>query len=138
VKDREAAVLVVEDDYQLGEMFHHMLSPAYKVALVSTVSQAVQALHNEEFAVAVVDIGLPDGSGFDVCEAIAAIQPAVAMLMMTGANADEYRAAVARLGAHAVLAKPIQFKMLTAFIRVALKRYREVKGEPEDDGELHA
>ena len=79
------------------------------------------ALAAKPFAFVVLDVGLPDGSGFDVCKAIRA-RSAVPVLFLTARNTELDRVLGLELGGDDYLVKPFSPRELTARIKAILRR----------------
>ena len=63
-------ILVVEDDLALSAGLCFELDAGYLTVAAYTVRKAVQLLENEEFALVLLDVNLPDGNGFELCREI--------------------------------------------------------------------
>jgi two-component system, OmpR family, phosphate regulon response regulator PhoB len=99
--------LLVEDDLQLGKTLSRQLTDqGYKVQWCQTVeSYKTQEAHS--FDLAIVDLNLPDGSGFDV---IAKLN--IPVIIMTAQNSPENRLQGLELGVYDFIPKPFLFKEL--------------------------
>ncbi len=116
---RSLRILLVEDHEDTRQILQRLITRAgHTVTTASTVSQARQALIEETFDLLLSDLGLPDGSGWDVVAALrekSAI-PAVAMSGF-GMEADRARSHAAGFTEH--LVKPVAAESL----RDLLMRY---------------
>ena len=64
-------ILLVEDDLSLIEGLEFSLPKnGFRVEVASTVKDAVAALNNPSYDLLLIDLGLPDGSGFDICRKV--------------------------------------------------------------------
>jgi two-component system catabolic regulation response regulator CreB len=79
------------------------------------------ALATKPFALVVLDIGLPDGSGFDVCKQIRA-RSQVPVLFLTARTTELDRVLGLELGGDDYLAKPFSPRELTARVKAILRR----------------
>ena len=59
-------VLVVEDDYAMAELLRRLLEDIAPVVVARTIAQAREQIPTRRFALAILDIGLPDGSGAEL------------------------------------------------------------------------
>ncbi|HYC72918.1 MAG TPA: two-component system response regulator CreB [Opitutaceae bacterium] len=115
-------VLVVEDEASIAETITYALrtegfAPVWK----TTGRDALAALAAEPVALVVLDVGLPDGSGFDVCRKIRA-RHEVPVIFLTARSAEVDRIVGLELGADDYLAKPFSPRELTARVRAVLRR----------------
>ncbi|MDX2080170.1 MAG: winged helix-turn-helix domain-containing protein [Terrimicrobiaceae bacterium] len=124
-------ILVVEDDPGIADVLEFALTAAgHSVRLESTGAAALESLPGVDFVV--LDIGLPDVDGFDVCREIRKSSD-VPILMLTS-RADEIDRVVGlELGADDYLTKPFSTRELVARVK-AINRRRNPK--PDTSG-LH-
>ncbi len=116
-------VLLVENDTSVAESVVLALKVnGYRTVRAANLAEARQALQTTEFAAALLDINLPDGSGFTLCSEIVAAKPSLPVLMLT-ARTDE-DSAVRGLSAGAVdyVRKPFGTTELVARLRRAIQR----------------
>ncbi len=87
-------ILLVEDDAALGEGIRVALKPeAYTVDWVQDGAGALHALTHEDFALAVLDLGLPRMDGLEVLQRLRAGASAIPVLVLTArdSTADRVR-----------------------------------------------
>src|SRR5687768_3527308 len=75
-------VLLVEDDSSLGTTLKERLSQDFEVFWAQTQKQAMQYLEKMTFDLMILDVGLPDGSGFDIAKKIS-LQVKTPILFLT-------------------------------------------------------
>lgn len=63
-------LLLVEDDNTISYGLTYALESQFDVKVCSDVSSALKEIENVEYDIAIIDISLPDGSGYDICKAI--------------------------------------------------------------------
>lgn len=115
-------VLVVEDEAAIAETITYALRTEGFVPVWKTTGrEALAVLAGEPVALVVLDVGLPDGSGFDFCRAIRAKHD-VPVIFLTARSAEVDRIVGLELGADDYLAKPFSPRELTARIRAVLRR----------------
>lgn len=78
------AFLVVEDEDVLRRALERALSAHGRVEGVSTCLQAKTVLRTQKFDSLIVDLGLPDGNGFDLVLPARQLWPAIWILVLTG------------------------------------------------------
>jgi two-component system, NarL family, response regulator DevR len=80
-------LLIVEDDPSLGRSLHRGTRGFFEPVIAGSVKQALEILDaGLDVAGAVVDIGLPDGTGFEVVAALRRLSEEVPVLVLTGSN----------------------------------------------------
>lgn len=115
-------ILVVEDEAAIAETITYALqtegfTPVWK----TTGREALTALAAEAVALVVLDVGLPDMSGLDVCRELRK-KHAVPVIFLTARNGEVDKIVGLELGADDYLAKPFSPRELTARIRAVLRR----------------
>jgi DNA-binding response OmpR family regulator len=114
-------VLIVEDDPGIADSLERGLSRAgYAAEAVSTAAAARDA---RDYDVVLLDLGLPDGDGVELCVDLRARADA-AILVITARGEEPDRVAALDAGADDYLVKPFGFAELTARIRAVLRRSR--------------
>ena len=115
-------LLVVEDDRSIAVGLEYSLGQeGFGVTLCAGVADALEALKTERFDLAVLDLSLPDGSGYDVCRAIKR-QGDMPVIFLT-ARDDEVSVDMGLdMGADDYITKPFRIRELTSRIRSVLRR----------------
>lgn len=125
-------VLVVEDEPAIAEAVVYALeSEGHGVTHFGTGSEAVavfEAGNAPDFVV--LDVGLPDIGGFDVCRAIRKISD-VPILFLTARESEIDRVVGLEIGADDYMVKPFSPRELTARVQAILRRTMGRK--PVDD-----
>src|SRR3954449_7007546 len=133
----QPGVLLVEDDEAIASGLVRVLqSQGYTVQRLARGGTAI-AEATPDIGLVILDLGLPDVDGIDVCRALRAARPDLAILILTAR--DQELDVVAGLGAGAddCLSKPFRLSELLARVRAHLRRSaRAVPGD--DDPELRA
>ena len=113
--DRERTVLVVDDDARVREMLcEYLTTRSFKVIEAGNGLEALAALKTHRPSAIVLDLRMPRLGGLDALKRIRAFDPAVIVVIVTGApDLDLHRQAIA-LGAQALLPKPIVLADLLA------------------------
>jgi two-component system OmpR family response regulator len=116
-------ILVVEDDALLAEGLVKVLTRSgHTVEHATTGKHADQLLGDEQFALVVLDIGLPDFDGFEVLRRLRARQSPTMVLVLTARDAVEDRVRGLDLGAEDYLTKPFSVNEFEARVRALLRR----------------
>jgi DNA-binding response OmpR family regulator len=115
------SVLVVEDDPGLATQLVRGLSRGgYRVAHVMTGREALASGHPD---VVLLDLGLPDADGVDVCRRLRA-QSDAGIIIVTARGEEPERVLALDAGADDYLVKPFGLAELLARIRAVLRRVR--------------
>ncbi len=101
------SLLLIEDDTQLGKTLTSQLKDSgYQVSWCASVAE-YKACTEKYFDLAIVDLNLPDGSGFDVIKTLQ-----VPVIIMTAQNSPENRLLGVEMGIYDFIPKPFLFKEL--------------------------
>lgn len=122
-------VFLLEDDEAIGIGLKYSLeNEGYTVTIATSVKSAFEIINKEKFALYILDLTLPDGSGYDVCKKIKTIGD-FPVIFLTAYD-DEVNVVMGlELGADDYISKPFRVKELIARIKSVLRRYnRESKG----------
>lgn len=122
-------VFLLEDDEAIGIGLKYSLeNEGYTVTIATSVKSAFEIINKEKFALYILDLTLPDGSGYDVCKKIKSIGD-FPIIFLTAYD-DEVNVVMGlELGADDYISKPFRVKELIARIKSVLRRYnRENKG----------
>lgn len=131
-----ARILLVEDERNLAlTLSEKLVEAGYDVTHVPTRAEAVFEIEKRAFALAILDVGLPDGTGFQVAEKIRELKPRTAILFLTAFSDPESRVRGLELGAEDYVGKPFHLKELMLRVRNALKRAHWV-GSPLEAGAI--
>lgn len=114
-------ILLVEDDLSLGETLRDRLSKDYDVFWARNFEEAWSYfLKNRDLDLAILDVGLPDGSGFDLAKKMT--QESTLLFLFLTAQADaESRLQGFELGAEEFIPKPFHLKELLIRVKHVLE-----------------
>jgi two-component system KDP operon response regulator KdpE len=126
-------VLPVVDDERaiLRALTAGLSANGYRVATAATGTEALQRATRESPAVIVLDLGLPDVDGLDVCRRVRAWSD-VPIIVLTAEGSNERKVEALDLGADDYVTKPFDMSELLARVRVALRHRRLRPVGPED------
>jgi two-component system catabolic regulation response regulator CreB len=115
-------ILIVEDEPAIADtLIYALKTEGFAPEWCATGRAGLAALAAKPFALVVLDVGLPDGSGFDVCKAIR-VHSAVPVLFLTARNTELDRVLGLELGGDDYLVKPFSPRELTARVKAILRR----------------
>lgn len=128
-------LLLVEDDLALGEGVRLALQTEGRpVTLCRTLAQARQTLAAEgPFALAILDVNLPDGSGLTFLEEVRGRLP---VLLLTANDLETDIVAGLELGAEDYITKPFSLAVLRARVNAQLRRSGGGAGEVVEVGDF--
>src|SRR5688572_957250 len=115
-------ILIVEDEPAIADtLIYALKTEGFSPEWCATGRAGLAALAAKTFALVVLDVGLPDGSGFDVCKQIRT-RLAIPVLFLTARNTELDRVLGLELGGDDYLAKPFSPRELTARVKAILRR----------------
>lgn len=115
-------VLVVEDEQAIADTIVYALkTEGFEPVWKNTGREALAVLKAQPVALVVLDVGLPDMSGFDVCREAQKLG-APPVIFLTARSGEVDRIVGLELGADDYLAKPFSPRELTARVRAILRR----------------
>lgn len=128
-------LLLVEDDLALGEGVRLALQTEGRpVTLCRTLAQARQTLAAEgPFALAILDVNLPDGSGLTFLEEVRGRLP---VLLLTANDLETDIVAGLELGAEDYITKPFSLAVLRARVNAQLRRSGGGAGQVVEVGDF--
>jgi len=123
-------ILLVEDDKMIGEGLQKALRQnGYSVNWVEDGVSADNALKDEIYELAVLDLGLPEMSGLDVLKNLRQRHSALPVLILTARDAISDKVKGLDLGADDYMLKPFALEELEARVRSLLRRQTGQAGE---------
>lgn len=115
-------ILLVEDDPLLGEGLLISLNlEGHTAVWEKTVKSAWEAYQTQDFDLVILDIGLPDGKGTELCQQIRSENNKIGILFLTAKTDEETVVRGLELGANDFVKKPFSQKELMARIKVILR-----------------
>ncbi|MEY4564846.1 MAG: hypothetical protein RLZZ618_4123 [Pseudomonadota bacterium] len=119
-------VLILEDNSALSQSLGVTLRmEGFKVQHFDRVQPLIHALPQLEFDLALLDLELPDGSGFEACERIRHLRSEPAIVIITAKTSEEDAVKGLELGADDYIRKPFGNRELVARLRTCLRKPRE-------------
>jgi len=119
------AILIVDDFPDIVQLLQEFLQEQGLATLTArSVAEMHQKLKGNTVALILLDIGLPDGSGFDLLPELTGNYPDMAIVMLTAVTDLHTALDCMRQGADDYMTKPVQFPELFATVRRVLEKRR--------------
>lgn len=123
-------ILLIEDEPSIADnIIYALKTENFAPVWCQTGGEGLAHLAKEPFALVILDVGLPDMSGFDLCKKIRA-NSTVPVVFVTARKDEIDRVVGLEIGADDYVVKPFTPRELTARIRAILRR-TETAGAPE-------
>lgn len=118
-------IFLLEDDSAIGiGLSYSLKNEGYGVTVAKTVKEALKVIKEKSFSLYILDLTLPDGSGYDVCTEIKKSGD-LPVIFLTAYD-DEVNVIMGlELGADDYFSKPFRVKELLARIKTVLRRYNK-------------
>lgn len=133
--EAERTIVIVEDDASIGDLLDlYLRESGFRPLQAPTGHRGLELVEQHQPALVVLDIGLPDVDGFEVCRRIR-IRSMVPVLFLTARDGEIDRVLGLELGADDYVVKPFSPRELVARVKAILRR-----GQPSansDSGALH-
>ncbi|GAB3366570.1 MULTISPECIES: response regulator transcription factor [Amycolatopsis] len=118
-----AELLVVEDDDTIGRTLQTSLHQhGHRVAWHRSARAALREARLHEFELALLDLGLPDLDGVELCRELRVVQPGCVLVILTARQEEMDVVVGLEAGADDYLTKPVRLTELHARIRAHLRR----------------
>ena len=118
-------ILILEDDVTIAMgLEYSLIQEGYTITMSSTVKQAISIIEEEKIDLALLDLTLPDGSGYEVCK-IAKQNRDIPIIFLTACD-DEVNVVLGLdMGADDYVTKPFRIKELISRIKSVLRRHNQ-------------
>lgn len=115
-------ILIIDDDYDLALITSEMLQDYnYQVDIVQDCKQAFDILTKKQYHLIVLDINLPDGTGFEVCKQFRDMSQVPVIFASARTNVDDKIKGL-DMGGDDYLEKPYALKELLSRINALMRR----------------
>ena len=127
------SVLVVDDEVNMVDALRYVLTKeGFRVETASNGLEAVEVARRLRPELVVLDLMLPDLSGFEVCRRLRR-ESSVPIIMLTAKDDEVDKVAGLEMGADDYVTKPFSMRELVARVRAQIRR-SEAAAEAGDDG----
>lgn len=124
-------VLIIEDDPDIAHLAQlHLTGGGYEVTVRNDAASGLEAFASGTDLV-LLDLGLPDQDGLEVCRRLREESAGVPILILTARGEESDRVLGLELGADDYLTKPIGYRELVARVRAHLRRAAALAGGSE-------
>ena len=128
-------ILIVEDELKVATFIKKgLLTQNLNSEIASTGQEAIHLFNNNHYDLVILDIGLPDISGLEVCDDIRKINCKVPILMLTAMGSLNDKLSGFEVGTNDYMVKPFDFMELLVRIRSLLKYCQDT---PENNDSIH-
>lgn len=116
-------ILLVEDEEQLNKIIKMNLElEGYEVIAVDNGRKALQLVESQHFDLLILDVMLPEVSGFQICEQVRLRNKKVGIIIISAKDTSQDRIQGLKLGADDYLTKPFNLEELFLRVQNLLKR----------------
>ena len=123
---------MIEDDAQITELLEQYLGRyGIEVMSVDRPSTALDKLKVEHYDLVLLDLGLPEMDGLELCRRIKAELPELPVIISTARHDTGDKVVAFDAGADDYIAKPYDPRELVARIQMILRRYARLSPAPE-------
>ena len=120
-------VLFVEDDPSIAMGLEYSLTQeGYDICVCHQVSEALEALDRETFDLCLLDVTLPDGTGYEICRK-AKKREDTAVIFLTACDDEGNVVMGLDMGADDYITKPFRIRELLSRMKSVLRRYKKTE-----------
>ena len=128
----ENKIILIEDDKEIRGMINDYLSGEFEVTAFNDGMSAIQKIRSyDEYALALIDLMLPDISGMEIIKIIRKVSK-IPIIIITAKDNDIDKSLGLNLGADDYAVKPFSLIELTARIKANIRRARTYKALPNN------
>ena len=111
-------ILIADDDETLrSELAGILLEDGHEVVAAADGGEALRAVEQESFDVALLDLKMPKASGLDVLHRLRVVRPETAVVMVTGQGTIDAAVEAMKAGAIDFVEKPYEVEALQRTLR---------------------
>ena len=123
---QQPRIWLVEDEMSIADTLVYMLQQeGFIVTAFERGLPALDAAHHHQPDLAILDVGLPDISGFELCRRLLARYPALPVLFLTARSEEVDKLLGLEIGADDYIAKPFSPREVCARVRTVLRRLQK-------------
>ena len=115
-------ILIVEDEAAIADtLLYALQAEGFQTTWLNLAGPALERLQREAFDLVILDVGLPDISGFEACKQLRRFSD-VPVIFLTARNAEIDRVVGLEIGADDYVVKPFSPREVAARVKAILKR----------------
>ncbi|AJA47468.1 transcriptional regulatory protein WalR [Clostridium pasteurianum DSM 525 = ATCC 6013] len=123
----DKTILIIEDEEDIRDILRHYLEKEnFKVREAEEGKEGIRLVNSEDIDLIILDLMLPDTSGYDVCKDIS-LKYNIPIIMLTAKNDIVDKLLGLELGADDYVTKPFDVREVIARVKVCLKRIDSLK-----------
>jgi DNA-binding response OmpR family regulator len=126
----QRSILIADDDAELCEALRMPLAKAGFALVATGLAAEAEALATDPdapFTALILDVGLPDGDGSDLCASLRGRGVKVPILILTGADAEQEAVRGLESGANDYIRKPFRMAELLARLQAQLRIFADTE-----------
>jgi DNA-binding response OmpR family regulator len=124
-------ILIVDDERDLLEVLAFLVRQAGFVPVTATdISEALEAFQRDDPSVAVIDLNLRPGDGFQLLADLRRMKPRLPILVLTGRSGEDDKVRALDMGADDYVVKPFTHRELVARIRAQARHAEHDRANP--------
>lgn len=124
------AILIVEDETSIAEtLLYALTTDGFAPVRVATGTEALQLIRESRFALIILDVGLPDVNGFELCKQIRKSSD-VPVFFLTARNDEVDKIVGLEIGADDYITKPFSPREVSARVKSLLRRLESYATAP--------
>ncbi len=117
-------ILIVDDEPSMREgLADNLIFEGYQIEMASNGIEALDKLKTQTFDLVVLDVMMPEMSGFDVCKQVRLDGNQVPIILLTAKGTEIDKVLGLELGADDYITKPFSLRELIARIKAILRRF---------------
>lgn len=129
-------ILIVEDEHRITDFVSKgLLAEGFDPTAVATGSEGLREVFEDDYALVILDLGLPDMDGLEVLKKIRIRHPELPVIILTARSSGTDTVTGLTSGADDYVPKPFRFPELVARVRLRLRHHGATAEETSDDAE---
>lgn len=123
-------ILVIEDEAAIADtLLYALRTEGFQVSWQSLAGDGLAHVENEVVDLVILDVGLPDGNGFELCKRIRTISD-VPIMFLTARREEVDRIVGLEIGADDYVTKPFSPREIATRVKTILRRTRSTPPRP--------